>query len=214
MLFLGGNGRSASALKSEKPAFFLGKTSVFKLVGERGFEPLTFWSRTKRATRLRYSPNAWTVPGVGSARCGNRGRDYLIREGWSSGSSTPWLRRRYPLFYAPMTPTLARPPRLRLGDYYLLEGLNSASASLFYSMDIGVNKGENGGSHEAILGGGLFLGPLVGVFGARWLPALAGMPDWRGALGAKLAILGFYGLVAGCGLLALARRRRPATAPA
>ena len=27
-----------------------------KLVGERGFEPLTFWSRTKRATRLRYSP--------------------------------------------------------------------------------------------------------------------------------------------------------------
>ena len=26
------------------------------MVGERGFEPLTFWSRTKRATRLRYSP--------------------------------------------------------------------------------------------------------------------------------------------------------------
>jgi hypothetical protein len=27
-----------------------------KLVGEGGFEPPTFWSRTKRATRLRYSP--------------------------------------------------------------------------------------------------------------------------------------------------------------
>ena len=88
------------------------------------------------------------------------------------------------------------------------------SSSLFYSMDIGVNKGENGGSHEAILGGGLFLGPLVGVFGARWLPALAGMPDWRGALGAKLAILGFYGLVAGGGLLVLSRCRRPAAAAA
>jgi hypothetical protein len=84
------------------------------------------------------------------------------------------------------------------------------SSSLFYSMDIGTNKGENGGSHEAILGGGLFLGPLVGVFGARWLPALAGMPTWQGALGAKLAILGFYGLVAGCGLFTLSRRRQPA----
>ena len=29
---------------------------LLEMVGERGFEPLTFWSRTKRATRLRYSP--------------------------------------------------------------------------------------------------------------------------------------------------------------
>lgn len=84
------------------------------------------------------------------------------------------------------------------------------SSSLYYSMDLGENKGETGGNHEAILGGGLFLGPLVGVFGARWLPALAGMPAWQGALGAKLAILGFYWLVAGTGLLVLASRRRPA----
>ena len=56
MLFLGGNGRLESALKSEKTAFFLGKSPFSELVGERGFEPLTFWSRTKRATRLRYSP--------------------------------------------------------------------------------------------------------------------------------------------------------------
>ena len=27
-----------------------------EMVGEVGFEPATFWSRTKRATRLRYSP--------------------------------------------------------------------------------------------------------------------------------------------------------------
>ena len=38
---------------------FLRKNDGFlssEMVGERGFEPLTFWSRTKRATRLRYSP--------------------------------------------------------------------------------------------------------------------------------------------------------------
>ena len=88
------------------------------------------------------------------------------------------------------------------------------SSSLFYSMDLGENKGETGGHHEAILGGGILLGPLVGVFGARWLPVLAGMPAWQGALGAKLAILGFYWLVAGCGLFVLSRRRRPAAVPA
>ena len=88
------------------------------------------------------------------------------------------------------------------------------SSSLFYSMDLGENKGETGGNHEAILGGGLFLGPLVGVFGARGLPVLAGMPAWQGALGAKLAILGFYWLVAGTGLLVLASRRRPVFAAA
>ena len=28
------------------------------MVGVTGFEPTTFWSRTKRATKLRYTPNA------------------------------------------------------------------------------------------------------------------------------------------------------------
>ncbi len=28
-----------------------------KMVGAEGVEPSTFWSRTKRATRLRYAPN-------------------------------------------------------------------------------------------------------------------------------------------------------------
>ena len=28
-----------------------------EVVGETGVEPATSWSRTKRATRLRYSPN-------------------------------------------------------------------------------------------------------------------------------------------------------------
>ena len=29
---------------------------VMKMVGAEGIEPSTFWSRTKRATRLRYAP--------------------------------------------------------------------------------------------------------------------------------------------------------------
>ena len=30
---------------------------VLYLVGATGFEPTAFWSRTKRATKLRYAPN-------------------------------------------------------------------------------------------------------------------------------------------------------------
>ncbi len=30
--------------------------TFFLLVGVRGFEPPTFWSQTRRATRLRYTP--------------------------------------------------------------------------------------------------------------------------------------------------------------
>ena len=29
----------------------------FVMVGATGFEPTAFWSRTKRATKLRYAPN-------------------------------------------------------------------------------------------------------------------------------------------------------------
>ena len=34
-----------------------GRTSFEKMVGARGFEPPTPWSRTRCATRLRYAPN-------------------------------------------------------------------------------------------------------------------------------------------------------------
>lgn len=30
---------------------------IFVFIGERGFEPLTYWSQTSCATKLRYSPN-------------------------------------------------------------------------------------------------------------------------------------------------------------
>ncbi len=64
------------------------------------------------------------------------------------------------------------------------------SSSLFYSLDIGENKGEHGGLHEAMLGCGTLAGPLTGVAGASLLPRLLGNADMGGAAGAKLAILG------------------------
>ncbi len=47
--------------RKEKPASFERNLPV--LVGATGFEPATFWSRTKRATKLRYAPNEWSQRG-------------------------------------------------------------------------------------------------------------------------------------------------------
>jgi hypothetical protein len=35
--------------------------SLILLVGAAGFEPATFWSQTRRATRLRYAPIGWQL---------------------------------------------------------------------------------------------------------------------------------------------------------
>ncbi len=35
--------------------------TVFNLVGATGFEPATFCSRSKRATRLRYAPDVFVI---------------------------------------------------------------------------------------------------------------------------------------------------------
>ncbi len=43
------------------------------------------------------------------------------------------------------------------------------SSSIFYSLDYGEGKAEQGGLHEAAIGMGNLLGPLVGVMGATWL---------------------------------------------
>ena len=50
------------------------------MVGAAGLEPATFWSRTRRATRLRYAPNVLLVPqaGLEPARpCGPQGLSLL-----------------------------------------------------------------------------------------------------------------------------------------
>jgi predicted MFS family arabinose efflux permease len=46
-------------------------------------------------------------------------------------------------------------------------------SSLFYSMDAGKDKGENGGIHEAAIGMGNFVGPAVGAASLQWVPQYA-----------------------------------------
>ena len=66
-------------------------------------------------------------------------------------------------------------------------------SSLFYSMDIGEEKGEHGGRHEAAIGAGIFAGPAVGA-AALWLaPASANASTWAVS---GLLVCGLAGLVA------------------
>jgi MFS family permease len=43
-------------------------------------------------------------------------------------------------------------------------------SSLFYSMDVGEEKAEHGGLHEAAIGAGVFAGPAVGAASLQFLP--------------------------------------------
>ncbi len=51
-------------------------------------------------------------------------------------------------------------------------------SSLYYSMDVGVTKGEHGGFHEAAIGAGIFTGPAVGAVSIRFFPGLPNMNAW------------------------------------
>lgn len=64
------------------------------------------------------------------------------------------------------------------------------STSIYYSLDVGESKGEHGGLHEAIVGTGILLGPLVGTAGG----ALLG-----GARGAELCVIAVAVAVATAG---------------
>jgi len=46
-------------------------------------------------------------------------------------------------------------------------------SSLFYAMDAGEAKGENGGIHEAAIGVGNCIGPAVGAASLQWMPQYA-----------------------------------------
>ena len=50
------------------------------------------------------------------------------------------------------------------------------SSSIYYSLDCGSAKGEQGGLHEAIIGIGNLLGPLVGLAGICWIGENHGAP--------------------------------------
>ena len=49
----------------------------------------------------------------------------------------------------------------------------SYSASIYYSLDYGEHKGDSGGAHEAVLGVGVFVGPLIASGAAAWGGATA-----------------------------------------
>lgn len=59
-------------------------------------------------------------------------------------------------------------------------------SSLFYSMDVGETKGEHGGFHEAALGSGLFVGPLLGAGALHLFPGRPASAAW--AVSALLAL--------------------------
>ena len=49
-------------------------SEVSKMVEVTGFEPATFWSRTKRATKLRYTSKMEPMKGLEPLTCGLRNR--------------------------------------------------------------------------------------------------------------------------------------------
>ncbi len=65
-------------------------------------------------------------------------------------------------------------------------------SSLFYSMDASDTKSEHGGIHEAAIGAGNCVGPLVGAAALEFLPQF----ENSGALAVSVLLLcGFGGLI-------------------
>jgi MFS family permease len=50
------------------------------------------------------------------------------------------------------------------------------SSSIYYSLDFGTEKGTQGGLHEAIIGIGNLVGPLIGLAGISWIGDPHGAP--------------------------------------
>lgn len=95
------------------------------------------------------------------------------------------------MFFAPSAPYV-----LAAGVVFGFALGLSYSGSLYYSMNYGDSKGEHGGLHEAILGGGILTGPLAG----------AGASALFGATGAQAALVGIAALVSLVGPVLLRSR--------
>ena len=79
-------------------------------------------------------------------------------------------------------------------------------SSLFYAMDVGETKGEQGGVHEALIGVGLCTGPAVGTIALRVVPAI----PYAGILAVSVLLtVGLLVLFVSGGQL---RRKRPGLA--
>jgi hypothetical protein len=65
-------------------------------------------------------------------------------------------------------------------------------SSLFYSMAGSEAQGEHGGAHEAFIGVGQMIGPLIAFFGTQLAPRNAALPAWL-VLG--MMMTGFLALI-------------------
>ncbi len=121
------------------------------------------------------------------------------RFGWLLGSFLAMVVCYWAIQLVPLAPNL--PYALRLGVLVGAQVVFGASiglsyySSLFYSLEVGETKGEHGGFHEAALGSGLFVGPLLGAGALHLFPAHPASAAWAVsallALGA-LALLGLH----------------------
>jgi hypothetical protein len=75
-------------------------------------------------------------------------------------------------------------------------------SSLYYSMDVGEEKGSHGGVHEAAIGVGIFGGPAIGALSAFMFPERPASSVWG------VAIVLTIGLV---GLICLRGKTKPRT---
>lgn len=67
-------------------------------------------------------------------------------------------------------------------------------SSLFYSMDVGDTKGEHGGIHEAALGAGILVGPLIGAAAQSLRPGSFTAPAWAVAAALVGGLAGLWWL--------------------
>lgn len=105
-----------------------------------------------------------------------------------------WLLAGYLLLIAGFTITLTAGDLFWLSVGQVAFGLSVGLlyyASLFYSMDVGESRAEQGGIHEAMMGAGNFVGPGIGAIGLVIAPQIphAGVWTVSGLLLVGLAIL-------------------------
>lgn len=105
-----------------------------------------------------------------------------------------WLLAGYVLLIIGFVTVLTADGLLRLGAGQVAFGLAVGSlyyASLFYSMDVGEARAEQGGIHEAMMGAGNFIGPGVGALSLMIAPHSphAGVWSVSGILAIGLALL-------------------------
>lgn len=105
-----------------------------------------------------------------------------------------WLLAGYVLLITGFATVLTADGLLWLGLGQVAFGLAVGSlyyASLFYSMDVGEARAEQGGIHEAMMGAGNFVGPGIGALSLLIAPQLphAGVWSVSGLLAIGMAVL-------------------------